>query len=99
MTRRRYDVVEFTVTRWAHYGLLIESDDGEPGFVDSSYITDDVGEPWPVPGTRLRCVVLAIAKGGRISAAATPGYVAAIASATDPNEAATRWVKENRAGR
>jgi hypothetical protein len=52
--RCRYDIVDCVVLGHGPYGLLIESEDGERGFVDSSYITDTPGEPWPEKGQRLR---------------------------------------------
>ena len=43
--RRRFNIVHCSVVGHAQYGLLIESEDGERGFVDSSYVTDTPGEP------------------------------------------------------
>ncbi|MGW6448601.1 hypothetical protein [Lentzea sp. NPDC055074] len=89
--RSRYDIVHCLVTGRVRYGLLIESEDGERGFVDSSYITDQPGEPWPELGQRLRCIVLGYAKDGRLRAAATPLCVEMVASADDPVAAVERW--------
>ncbi|WP_409496694.1 hypothetical protein [Amycolatopsis sp. cmx-11-12] len=90
--RKRYDLVRCTVVGHVHYGLLIETEDGERGFVDSSYITDGIGEPWPAVGQQLRCVVLGYARrGNRIRVAATPSYVDALAAAEDGAAAAKAW--------
>ncbi|MFD8494902.1 hypothetical protein [Amycolatopsis sp. NPDC059657] len=89
--RRRYDVIDCSVVGQAHYGLLIESEDGERGFVDRAHISDDPGEPWPVVGQRLRCVVLGYTNDGRLRAASTPTYVEMVATAEDPALAAARW--------
>lgn len=90
--RRRYDVVSCSVVGHARYGLLIESEDGEQGYVGSGEISDKPGEPWPPVGERLRCVVLGYAKGDRLRGAATPSYVAKIATAEDPAAAADEWM-------
>lgn len=93
----RYEVVQCSVNGHAPYGLLIESEDGERGFVDSSYITDNPGEPWPVIGQQLRCVVLGYTRGGRLRVAATPRYVEMVAAAGDPAAANDQW--SSRTGR
>ncbi|QIS10145.1 hypothetical protein [Nocardia arthritidis] len=89
--RVRYEVVRCSVYGHAPYGLLIESEDGERGFVDSSYITDNPGEPWPAVGQQLRCVVLCYTGDGRLCAAAIPLYVEMVAAADDPAAAADQW--------
>lgn len=89
--RRRYDIVHCSVVGHAQYGLLIESEDGERGFVDSSYVTDTPGEAWPAVGQRLRCVVLGYTNNGRLRAAATPLYVEMLAAADDPVTAVQEW--------
>jgi hypothetical protein len=43
--RRRYDVDQCSITGHARYGLLIESQDGEPGFVDRSYMVPAADDP------------------------------------------------------
>lgn len=86
--RRRYDIVHCSVVGHAHYGLLVESQDGERGFVDRAHITDKPGEPWPATGRQLRCVVLGYTKDNRLRAAATPSYVETVAAADDPAAAA-----------
>ena len=94
--RRRYDIVHCTVTGHVHYGLLVESQDGERGFVDSSYIADKPGEPWPEVGQQLRCVVLGYTKENRLRVGATPSYVEMLAAADDPATAAKAWVRRRR---
>lgn len=81
--RCRYDLVHCSVVGHARYGLLIESEDGARGFVDSSYVSDRPGEPWPEVGRRLRCVVLGYTRDGRLRVAATPTYVDVMASTGD----------------
>ncbi|RAS68448.1 hypothetical protein C8D87_102513 [Lentzea atacamensis] len=90
--RNRYDVVHCLVIGHVQYGLLIESEDGERGFVDSSYVTDQPGEPWPEVGRRLRCLVLGYANDGRLRAATTPLCVEMVAAADDPVAAVKRWI-------
>lgn len=89
--RRRYDIVHCTVVGHVRYGLLIESEDGERGYVDSSYITDRPGEPWPEVGLQLRCVVLGYTRDGRLRVAATPTYVDVLAPTGDPVAAVDQW--------
>jgi hypothetical protein len=89
--RHRYDVIQCSVIGHAQYGLLIESEDGERGYVDSTHITDKPREPWPAVGQRLRCVVLGYTKEGRLRAAATPQYVEVVAAADDPVAADDQW--------
>jgi hypothetical protein len=91
--RRRYDVVRCSVVGHVHYGLLIESADGERGFVDSADITDRPGEPWPAIGQQLMCVVLGYTKEGRLRGAARPLYAEMIAAADDPDRAAQEYEK------
>ena len=69
--RRRHDIVHCSVVGHVRYGLLIESEDGERGFVDSSYIGGRPDEPWPEVGRRLQCVVLGYTGAGRLRVAAT----------------------------
>lgn len=89
--RRRYDIVHCSVVGHAPYGLLIESEDGERGFVDSSYISDRPGEPWPEVGRRLQCVVLGQTRDGRLRVAATPTYVDVVALTGDAIAAYEQW--------
>lgn len=89
--RSRYDIVHCLVIGHARYGILIESEDSELGFVDSSYITDQPGEPWPEVGQRLRCMVLGYAKDGKLRVAATPLCVEMVAASDDPAAAVERW--------
>jgi hypothetical protein len=44
---RRWEVVNYRVTGQARYGLVIESEDGERGCVDTSDITDAVAQARP----------------------------------------------------
>jgi hypothetical protein len=89
--RNRYDVIHCSVVGHKHYGLLIESEDGERGFVDGIDITDKPGEPWPAVGQRLRCVVLGYARDGRLRAAAKPLYVEIVDGVDDPLAAIAEW--------
>jgi hypothetical protein len=89
--RCRYDMVHGSVVGHVRYGLLIESEDGERGFVDSSYISDGPGEAWPEVGRRLRCVVLGYTREGRLRVAATPTYVDVMASTGDSVAAWEQW--------
>jgi hypothetical protein len=89
--RGRYDVVPCTVTGHVRYGLLIESEDGERGYVDSAYVTDKPGEPWPAVGDQVRAVVLNYVQGGRLRVATSPTYVEQLIATGDPVAAADAW--------
>lgn len=82
---RRFDLTGATVAGWAHYGLLIETDDGHRGYVDASYVNPPA---WPEIGTRVRGVVLGVAPNVGVRLALTRGYVAAVGGAEDRHAAA-----------
>ena len=60
--------VGFVVTGAQHYGVLIETDSGERGWIEAEYISDARlrQEEWPAPGTSLRGLVLGYTADGRI---------------------------------
>jgi hypothetical protein len=84
-------VVLCTVIGHVHYGPLIESEDGEQGYVDSTYVTDKPDEPWPAVGDQVRCVVLNYVQGGRLRVAASPTYVGGMIATGDPVASADAW--------
>lgn len=84
---RRWDVIDATVTGWAHYGVLIETDDGQHGFVHFTYVNPPA---WPEPGERVRGVVLGVEHLG-VRLAVMRGYVEAIEGAENPAAAARAW--------
>jgi hypothetical protein len=64
----RGDEVLFTVTGAQHYGILIQTDSGERGWVEEEYLSDRKlrREEWPPVGVSLRGLVLGYARDGRI---------------------------------
>jgi len=78
--RKRFDPVECVVVGHIHYGLLIESEDGERGFVDRMYIGGAPGTPWPAVGTVLPCVVIGYTRRfNRLRVATMASYLKATA--------------------
>jgi hypothetical protein len=67
----RGDEVEFIVTGAQPYGILVETVDGERGWVEDDAIAEGPVLPrsdWPQPGERLRGLVLGYTRDGRIRA-------------------------------
>ncbi len=64
----RGEEVNFTVTGAQHYGVLIRTDSGERGWIESDYVSDvrPGRDEWPGVGTALRGLVLGYTKDGRI---------------------------------
>lgn len=60
--------VGFVVTGAAHYGVLIETDSAERGWIEAEYISDArlTQAEWPEAGTSLRGLVLGYTADGRI---------------------------------
>lgn len=60
MRYQRGDVVAFEVTGAAHYGILVVTEHGEPGWIEGPLISEQRLTPdqWPPVGTRLRGLVL-----------------------------------------
>ncbi|MEV0680255.1 hypothetical protein AB0I60_27440 [Actinosynnema sp. NPDC050436] len=85
----KYDRVECLVTGHRHFGLLVRTDGGTPGFVDSADIADAraATADWPPVGSRLRCDVLGLARDGRVRVTSAPAYVELVGSLDDPREA------------
>lgn len=56
------------VTGAQHYGVLIETDSGERGWIEAEYLSDARIRPeeWPAAGTSLRGLVLGYTADGRI---------------------------------
>ena len=66
--RMRGQEVDFVVTGTQHYGVLIQTDSGERGWIEAEYISDAAlrQEEWPTAGTSLRGLVLGYTADGRI---------------------------------
>ncbi len=64
----RGDEIQVMVTGAQPYGLLIEANEGEKGWIETEYLSDTKLEPrdWPPVGTRLRGLVLGYTRDGRI---------------------------------
>ncbi|WP_035280222.1 hypothetical protein [Actinokineospora spheciospongiae] len=96
-TPARYDVVEATVTRHLHYGLVVVGPLDLPGYVDSDHIRDwaQREQPWPEVGSRIRGVVLGYTSvrpaPTRLRVTARPGDIALVESVDDPDEALRTW--------
>jgi predicted RNA-binding protein with RPS1 domain len=67
-TYDRGDEIDVVVTGTQHYGVLVETNDGEKGWIESEYLSGLVLEPrdWPPVGTVLRGLVLGRTRDGRI---------------------------------
>lgn len=89
----RYEIVQCVVTGHQRYGLLVRSEGGETGLVDSVDISDghDSAIDWPSIGIRLPCVVLGYTRDGRIRVASAPSYVRLIRELDDPGLALEEW--------
>ncbi len=91
------------MTGYTHYGVLIATDAGERGWIESDYVADGPirREEWPEVGARVVGVVLGYAQAtahmpARIRLATIPSYVAAIRGSDDPKAAASAWSAERR---
>ena len=64
----RGDEARFTVTGAAHYGVLIQTDSGERGWIEDEYLNDRMlrREEWPPIGVSLRGLVMGYDSHGRI---------------------------------
>jgi hypothetical protein len=84
--RARYAVIEVTVVAHARYGLVVETADGERGWVEDDLIHDsrDITATWPAVGTALPAVVLGRTNDGRMKLAARPADVRYAKAARDP---------------
>lgn len=89
----RYEIVKCVVTGRQHYGLLVRTEGGEAGFIDSADIADGGNSKidWPAIGSRLSCVVLGYTREGRIRVASAPSYVRLISELDDPVQALGEW--------
>lgn len=89
----RFDVVECTVVGHRHFGILVEADDGTPGFIDKAEVSDDYVDStgWPLVGSRIRCVVLGHSHDGRIRVTSAPAHVELVNSLDDPQQALREW--------
>lgn len=68
MRLQRGEEVGFQVTGAQHYGVLIETEAGERGWIEEEYLsrTKLTREDWPPVGTRLRGLVLGYTADDRI---------------------------------
>jgi predicted RNA-binding protein with RPS1 domain len=64
----RGDQVTFTVTGAQPYGVLIQTEQGERGWIEREYLSEAVlhQDQWPPVGTSLRGLVLGYTSDGRI---------------------------------
>jgi len=71
---RRGDEIEFEVAGAQHYGVLIRTNSGAPGWIEADHLSDSVvrREAWPPAGTRLRGLVLGVTRDGRIRVSLRP---------------------------
>lgn len=89
----RYTVVSCTVVDHQRYGLVIQSELGQRGFVDRAEISDGVisVDMWPKVGDQIRGVVLGYTNDGRIRISARPRDVTLIESLAEPMAAMEEW--------
>jgi hypothetical protein len=91
----RYEIIECTVTGHATYGLLVESQSGERGYVDREYINDSGSEhtAWPGVGEAILGAVLGYTKDGRLRISTQPSYIDLIRTSTDIHGILDAWVR------
>jgi hypothetical protein len=84
--RARYALVDVTVVAHARFGLVVETADGERGWVEDDLIHDnrDRSAAWPAVGATLTTVVMGYTADGRIRFAARPADVRYAKAARDP---------------
>ena len=60
--------VDFQVIGAQHYGVLVVTDSGDRGWIESEYLSASPITPqeWPPVGTRLRGLVLGVTPDGRV---------------------------------
>ena len=81
MGRSRYDIVECVVIKHVPYGVLVELDAGERGWIDGDHTNDARSidpRTWPPPGVQVMAVVWGTTRDGRVRLASLPSYVARI---------------------
>ena len=67
-THARGDEVQVSVTGFQHYGVLVETDAGEAGWIEAEYLSNQMltQDDWPGVGTSLRGLVLGYTADDRI---------------------------------
>lgn len=96
----KYTTLYGTVTGRPIYGVVVETDAGSPGFVDSDFIADvPLGrDAWPAVGARLRVMVLASTRDGRLALSARESDLVLVDSVDDPNAVFREWRSVQEAG-
>lgn len=91
---RRYSLIDAEITGHRTYGVSFRTERGESGFVDKADVSDVPTSPadWPLVGQVVTCVVLGIARDGRVRASARQSDVALARSVNDPDGALRRWI-------
>jgi hypothetical protein len=92
---RRFALVDCLVTGHQHYGILVRTSGGRPGFIDSIDISDGATDPreWPLVGERITCVVLGETRDGRLRASARESDVTLVRKEPDAQEALSEWLR------
>jgi hypothetical protein len=83
IVRSRYDIVECVVIRHAPYGVLVELDPEERGWIEGDYVNEARSidpRTWPPPKSRVIAVVLGTTRDGRVRLASVPSFVERIRS-------------------
>jgi hypothetical protein len=78
VVRSRYDIVECVAIKHVPYGVLVELDPDERGWIEGDYVNDARSidpETWPPPGSRVIAVVLGTTRDGRVRLTSLPSYV------------------------
>src|SRR5947209_8025121 len=89
----KYTAIECTVVGHQPYGLIVQSENDERGFIDSIEISDSPaarGE-WPSKGQRLPCVVLGRTKDGRLRLSARQSDVMLVRTVDNVADALAEW--------
>jgi hypothetical protein len=95
----RYQTLYCVVKSQQVYGLVVETETGRPGYIDSEFIADTPAhrDQWPTVAARLRVMVLGVTGDGRLVLSARESDLVLADSLVDPDAARQDWraVKES----
>lgn len=89
----KYAIVELVVVGHQPFGLLVQDDSGQRGFVDRADIADDpaAGGGWPKVGDRIPGVVLGYTRDGRLRVSTRERDLGLVGSLANPADALQAW--------
>lgn len=97
----KYTTLYCTVTSQQDYGVVVETDAGPRGYIDSEFIADVPlsRDEWPAVGTRLRVMVLAgTGDSRRLALSARESDLVLVDSVVDPHAVTREWRAVEEAG-